>query len=78
VGFWGLLVGGGPWGSPCHLEHHLVPSLPWYQQLYLHRFLKKMMTRPQREHFMLTPVVGFPLLWWRLVRELHAFHPRPR
>ena len=19
IGFWGLLVGGGPWGSPCHL-----------------------------------------------------------
>ncbi len=33
IGFWGLLVGGGPWGSPCHWEHHLVPSLPWYQQL---------------------------------------------
>ncbi len=37
LGFWGLLVGGGPWGSPCHWEHHLVPSLPWYQQLILHR-----------------------------------------
>jgi len=78
VGFWGLLVGGGPWGSPCHLEHHLVPSIPWYQQLYLHGFVKRIMTPRQREQFMLTPVVGFPLLWWRLVRELHAFELRPR
>ena len=78
AGFWGLLVGGGPWGSPCHLEHHLVPSIPWYQQLYLHRFVKQVMTPRQREQFMLTPVVGFPLLWWRLIRELHAFQPRAR
>lgn len=78
VGFWGLLVGGGPWGSPCHLEHHLVPSIPWYQQLSLHRFVKRVMTPRQRKHFMLTPVIGFPLLWWRLVRELHAFHPTSR
>ena len=75
TGFWGLLVGGGPWGSPCHLEHHLVPSIPWYQQLYLHHFVKKVMTPQQRRQFMLTPVIGFPLLWWRLIRELHAFKP---
>ena len=37
VGFWGLFVGGGPWGQPCHLVHHLVASVPWYQQIVLHQ-----------------------------------------
>jgi len=71
LGFWGMLVGGGPWGSPCHWEHHLVPSLPWYQQLLLHRFVVGLLTPAQRRQFLIAPVVGFPLLWWRLVRNLH-------
>jgi len=69
LGFWGLLVGGGPWGSPCHWEHHLVASLPWYQQLALHRYVKTILTPRQREQFFIEPVIGFPKLWWRLVRE---------
>jgi cytochrome P450 len=73
VGFWGLLVGGGPWGSPCHWEHHLVPSLPWYQQLVLHRHLIGLLTTRQREQFLIRPVVGFPLLWWKLVRNVSDF-----
>jgi hypothetical protein len=72
-GFWGMLVGGGPWGSPCHWEHHLVPSLPWYQQLILHRYLAGLLTPKQRRQFLLEPVVGFPRLWWRLVRETRRF-----
>jgi hypothetical protein len=72
TGFWGLLVGGGPWGSPCHWEHHLVPSLPWYQQLALHRFVVRQLTPRQRRQFLITPVIGFPRLWWRLIRELRA------
>ena len=78
TGFWGLAVGGGPWGSPCHLEHHLVPSIPWYQQLLLHRFVVRQMTPPQRKQFLLAPVVGFPLLWLRIVRDLHSFRARVR
>ncbi len=70
TGFWGLLVGGGPWGSPCHWEHHLVPSLPWYQQLVLHRFVVRQLTPRQRAQFLIEPVIGFPRLWWRLIREL--------
>jgi hypothetical protein len=73
VGFWGLLVGGGPWGSPCHWEHHLVASLPWYQQIALHRYVVRLLTPRQREQFLIRPVIGFPLLWWRLVRELNTF-----
>lgn len=62
VGFWGLLVGGGPWGSPCHWEHHLVPSLPWYQQLVLHRYVVSLLTPQQRKQFLIEPVIGFPKL----------------
>ena len=76
TGFWGLLVGGGPWGSPCHWEHHLVPSLPWYQQLILHRYVVSLLTPRQREQFLIKPVIGFPQLWWRLIRELNAAGPR--
>jgi len=78
VGFWGLLVGGGPWGSPCHWEHHLVPSLPWYQQLALHRYLVRLLTPVQRRQFLIEPVIGFPKLWWRLVRETRQFAARQR
>jgi len=73
MGFWGMLVGGGPWGSPCHWEHHLVASIPWYQQLMLHRFVVRLLTTEQRRQFLLDPVIGFPRLWWRLIRECNSF-----
>jgi len=73
MGFWGLLVGGGPWGSPCHWEHHLVASLPWYQQLILHRYVVKLLTPRQREQFLIEPLIGFPRLWWRLVQDSQSF-----
>jgi len=78
VGFWGLFVGGGPWGSPCHWEHHLVPSVPWYQQLALHRYVVSLLTPAQRRQFLIEPVIGFPKLWWRLVRETKEFAARQR
>ena len=77
IGFWGMLVGGGPWGSPCHWEHHLVASLPWYQQLILHRYLVRMLTPRQREQFLIVPFVGFPRLWWRLIRDSRSFLRQP-
>jgi hypothetical protein len=67
LGLWGLLLGGGPWGQPCHLSHHLAPALPWYQQLGLHFFLRRLLTDEQKRHFFLRPFVGFPLLLWGLV-----------
>jgi hypothetical protein len=73
LGFWGMLLGGGPWGSPCHWEHHLVASIPWYQQLILHRHVVKLLTPRQRKQFLIEPFVGFPKLWWRLVREPNVF-----
>ena len=73
LGFWGMLLGGGPWGSPCHLEHHLAVGLPWYGQLLLHRHLRALMTRRQRKQFLLRPVIGWPRLWWTIMRELYSF-----
>jgi len=73
LGFWGMLIGGGPWGTPCHWEHHLVPSVPWYQQLLLHRYLVGILTRRQREQYLLQPVIGYPRLLWRLWREPKRF-----
>jgi hypothetical protein len=73
VGFWGMLIGGGPWGSPCHWEHHLVASLPWYQQIRLHFYLKGLLTDAQRKQFLLQPVVGYPKLLVRLLTEPERF-----
>jgi Fatty acid desaturase len=72
-GFWGMLIGGGPWGSPCHWEHHLVASLPWYQQLALHAYVKKVLTPEQKKQFMLEPVIGFPKLLYRMLTEPTQF-----
>jgi len=73
VGFWGLLLGGGPWGSPCHLEHHLAVHLPWYGQVILHFHVRRLLTARQREHFLVQPVIGWPKLWWHVVTELYTF-----
>jgi hypothetical protein len=32
----------------------------------------------QREQFLIAPVVGFPKLWWRLMRETRRFATRAR
>jgi hypothetical protein len=73
AGFSGLLVGGGPWGQPCHMAHHLVASIPWYQQIALHRFMVRLLTVKQRRQFLLPPGLGFPRLFWRVVRDANAF-----
>jgi hypothetical protein len=69
VGMWGLAIGGGPWGQPCHWAHHLVPAIPWYQQIIVHRTLMRLLTRAQREQYTVKPIVGFPRLLVRLWRE---------
>ncbi len=68
--FWGYLIGGGPWGQPCHLSHHISPALPWYQQLRLSAHLKKVMTPAQREHFF---VSSFPKKFSKLMKKNAAF-----
>ena len=67
LGAWGLALGGGPWGQPCHLSHHLAPSLPWYQQLALHFELRRLLTPEQRRAFFARPVLGVPSLLARRV-----------
>jgi hypothetical protein len=69
IGFWGMLVGGGPWGQPCHMAHHLVPSIPWYQQILLHRYIVSLLTREQRNQFLLPPIYGFPTLLYTIIRD---------
>jgi fatty acid desaturase len=76
IGFWGLLIGGGPWGQPCHWVHHLAPSIPWYQQISLHFYLKRLLTKRQRQQFLLAPFIGYPRLLWRLVRDTNTFAGR--
>ena len=71
--FSGLLVGGGPWGQPCHMAHHLVASIPWYQQIALHHYMVGLLTEKQRRQFLLPPGLGFPQLLWRVVRDANAF-----
>ena len=72
-GFWGMVIGGGPWGQPCHWMHHMVPNLPWYHQVILHRYAVGMLRPRQREQFLLQPVVGYPKLLWKLWTEPYAF-----
>ena len=72
LGFWGLLLGGGPWGQPCHMSHHLAPGLPWYFQLRLHFDLKLILTESQKKVFFLTPFIGFPLLILQLLKYGHS------
>jgi hypothetical protein len=76
LGFWGIFVGGGPWGQPCHLIHHLMPSIPWYQQLILHRNLTSILTARQHRQFALKPFVSYPRLLWRLWTEPTKFGRR--
>lgn len=52
TGFWAILIGGGPWGQPCHLTHHLCPSLPWYGQIMGHHKLKEILSDEQKKMLM--------------------------
>jgi fatty acid desaturase len=67
-GFWGMLIGGGPWGQPCHWTHHLMPGIPWYNQLRLHGFVKNILTDEQKDVFLLKPVTGFPMKLLAVIR----------
>lgn len=65
LGFWGMLVGGGPWGQPCRFSHQLIPEATWYQQIILHCRLKKKFSIEQKSQFL---VSNFPLLVIKLWR----------
>jgi fatty acid desaturase len=72
-GLWGVVVGGGPWGQPCHWMHHLVPVVPWYQQAILHFQMARRLTARQREQYLLQPLLGYPKLLLRLLTEPNRF-----
>ena len=71
--FWGLIIGGGPWGQPCHWTHHLYPGIPWYNQLRLHMFIKKTLNPEQRKVFFLTPLIGYPLSFLRVIKATSKY-----
>jgi len=73
--FWGYLIGGGPWGQPCHLSHHLAPSLAWYQQLRLSFFLKSILNLEQTSYYFIPTFPNiFPIFFKTLMQKnLHAF-----
>jgi hypothetical protein len=70
---WGLFLGGGPWGQPCHLMHHLIPTIPWYQQIRLHYFARRLLSAEQRAVLSADGIVQYPLLIRWLVRETTGF-----
>lgn len=57
--FTGLLIGGGPWGQPFHLSHHLAPHLPWYAQWKLSSALFEIMNEEQRDFYFVTKKNSF-------------------
>jgi hypothetical protein len=67
--FWGYLIGGGPWGQPCHLSHHIAPALPWYQQLRLSHTLKNILTPEQKAYFFVNDgILEYPKLFIKLMK----------
>lgn len=46
-----LFISGGPWGQPCHFCHHLAQDINWYQQIWLHFEVKKIMNTKQKEFY---------------------------
>lgn len=73
VGFWAMLVGGGPWGQPCHLSHHLAPQLTWYHQIQLHYILLNIMTKQQKEFFVMEEgFSSFPQFWKNIMKQIKS------
>lgn len=76
LGFWGLLIGGGPWGQPSHLAHHVHPALPWYWQCRLHFEFKKVLTLKQKEQFIFDKFLDYPRLVLKLYKERQKVEKR--
>jgi fatty acid desaturase len=60
LSFWGIVIGGGPWGQPCHYMHHIFPSLPWYGQIAMHYRVKELYSEEQREEIFVNSFWGVP------------------
>ena len=75
-GFWGVLLGAGPFCQPFHLSHHLAPQISWYQLWPFHWELKRIMTPEQRRASMVEPVIGYPKLLVRLFLKTREYEKR--
>ena len=73
LSFWGLVVGGGPWGQCCHLMHHISPSLPWYLQITLQRDFEKMLTSKQKSVYLSGGFFNYILLWRDIIKKQHRY-----
>jgi fatty acid desaturase len=62
-----------PLGPTRHLVHHMVASIPWYQQIILHQYIAGILTENQRKRYLLRPVVGFPVMFWSILRESYQY-----
>lgn len=61
LGFYGWIFCGGPWGQPFHLTHHLLPTLPWYQQIQFGMKIRRLLTCKQIDHK--TPIQLLRTVW---------------
>jgi fatty acid desaturase len=57
-----LFIAGGPWGQPCHFCHHVAQDLTWYQQIWLHFELKKIMNDEQAKFYGFKDTSLIPLI----------------
>jgi fatty-acid desaturase len=73
VTFWGLIVGGGPWGQCCHLMHHIAPTLPWYFQITLQKDFEKMLDEKQKRVFLRGGVVDYLKLWKEILKKQNLY-----
>jgi hypothetical protein len=67
-----LSLGPGFWGLPCWM-HHLIPTIPWCQQIIVHRRVAKILTSQQRTENLVVPRLGSPRTLSRLWTEPTRF-----
>lgn len=76
TGVWAMVIGGGPWGQPCHLSHHLGADLAWYNQIGLHGKMMEIFSPEQREFFTIEGgLLGYPrfvIAKWRTLLAIES------
>jgi fatty acid desaturase len=68
LSFWGIMIGGGPWGQPCHYMHHIFPSLPWYGQIAMHYRVKDLYNEAQRKEIFVNSFWDVPQKFFALFK----------
>jgi fatty acid desaturase len=69
LSFWGIVLGGGPWGQPCHYMHHLFASLPWYSQVIMHYEVQDIYTEKQKQEIFTSDFFYVPKKFFKLLKE---------